>query len=358
MQDKSSSTHSKRATRILIGVATSLILITAAFYLPLTESSCNFAAPSVDARITYFMPASGTYYPEESVTSHLRFKNSGREPWTFWVSYSAQDQAGQWYNTTSHSVTLEPKVESPIQSKTWHVPAPTLCVTGYYSVAMAVWDTRPEDGDAIQLAHREQQGSFQILHSSDFKHFDSLDVNLWNKSSHRLGKSYLNTNNVDFNNGHARIRIPAETLAGGEFSSTLQFKYGTYRASMLLPHVPGAITGFFLYQGPSGANDEIDIEIYNDGNWQIEFTTWLHGIETNTVTKPLKFDPSAGYHEYRIDFYPQEVSFFVDGRLLQRYTSGLPTEAMKLLVNTWFPDWLPGVPPSTDKYTYVDWIQY
>ena len=173
-----------------------------------------------------------------------------------------------------------------------------------------------------------------------------------------MERSTLDPNNVNINSGHVSIKIPAGTLDGGEIMSKNYFKYGTYRASILVAPVPGSITGFFLYRGPTNANNEIDIEIYNDGKWQIEFTTWLNGDETNTIKKPLNFDPSAEYHEYRIDFYPQEVNFFVDGQLMQKYNSGLPTEDMRLLVNTWFPGWLQGEPQLTDTYTYIDWIQY
>jgi hypothetical protein len=302
------------------------------------------------------MQASGTYYPGEAVTSYLRFKNVGREPWTFWVGYSVLDQAEQWYHITSHQVTLNPGETSPTQSKAWEVPAESACVTGYYVVAMAVWDAPPEGGDATMLEYREQWGSFEVLRY--FERFGSFNTNLWQKSSHKLGRSYLSPQNVDIDNGHARIRIPAGTLASGELASVDYFKYGTYRASMLLPPVAGLVAAFFLFHGPAGSNDEIDIEIYNCDGWQIEFTTWVQGVRTNTVKKPLEFDPSAGYHEYRIDFYPQGLSFLIDGQPWQTYTSGLPTETMNLFVNTWFPDWLPGVPPSTDKYTYVDWVQY
>jgi len=331
-------------------------LLAIVFCLLPSGSSCRFFLPPVAAHITYFAPASGTYYPQDEVVSYLQFKNTGREPWNFWVGYSVMDQAEQWYHITSHSVMLNPGQKSPIQNKTWQVPAESACTTGYYRVAMAVWDAAPEDERATMLEYREQWGSFQVLRH--FEHFNSFDPNLWYKSSHNLGKSYLDPENVNIDSGRAKITVPAGTLNGGEFASIGYYKYGTYRASMLLPPTPGLVSAFFLFHGPADRNDEIDIEIYNHDGWQIEFTTWVQGVRTNTVKKPLRFDPSTEYHEYRIDFYPQSVSFLVDGQLWQKYTSGLPTQNMRLLVNTWFPDWLPGVPPSTDEYTYVEWMQY
>jgi beta-glucanase (GH16 family) len=221
---------------------------------------------------------------------------------------------------------------------------------------MVVWDARPEDGNATKIAEQKQQSSFQVLRN--FEQFDDFNANLWEKSRNRQENSYFSPKNVDISDGHAKIRIPASTSNGGEISSKADFQYGTYRASMLMPNVIGVVTGFFLYGGPTGSADEIDIEIYNDGNWQIEFTTWVHGVSTNTTKKLLGFDPTTCYHEYRIDFYQQEVGFFVDNQLIESYSSGLPTDPMKLLVNTWYPHWLSGVPPSEDEFTYIDWIQY
>jgi hypothetical protein len=319
----------------------------------LSSASCAFLPCPADVRITYFMPPSGIYYPGQAATSYFRLKNTGTGARTFWVDYGVRNQAEQWYDVTSYSVNLGPGEESPTRNAVWQVPEASSCMTGYYTAVMVVSDTQSEGGKAKPLVHREQQNSFQVLRL--YEQFDNFDMNLWEESSHRLGKSHLRRKDVDISDGHVRIRIPADTLAGGEFSSVDSFRYGTYRASMLLPSVPGLVTGFFLY---NDNGDEIDIEVYNDGDWQIEFTTWLRGDMTNSIKKALEFDPSADYHEYRIDFYPKQVSFFVDGQLWERYTSGLPTEEMKLLVNSWFPDWLPCSPPAADEYTYVDWIQY
>jgi beta-glucanase (GH16 family) len=310
----------------------------------------------VDARITYFAPAAETYYPGEAVTSSLRLKNTGTEPWNFWVGYSVQDQMEQWYDIAAHLVALDPKEESEVERKTWHVPERSLCISGYYTVAMAVWDAEPGNDNAVQIAYREQEQSFQVLRL--FEHFNSFDTSLWKKSQHRLEKSVLNPNNVIVNNGYAKIMIPAGTLNGGELGTLDHFKYGTYRASIMVSDLPGTVTGFFLYNGAGGAGDEIDIEIYNNGDWEIAFTTWSQGHMTNTTKQSMELDPSAGFHEYRIDIYPQQVSFLVDGEVLQRFTSGLPENHMQLIINTWFPDWLSGLPPSVDKYTIVDWIQY
>jgi hypothetical protein len=42
---------------------------------------------------------------------------------------------------------------------------------------------------------------------------------------------------------------------------------------------------------------------------------------------------------------------------MQKYEGSLPDERMNLYVNSWFPDWLDGEKPGSDRYAYVDWIE-
>ena len=100
------------------------------------------------------------------------------------------------------------------------------------------------------------------------------------------------------------------------------------------------------------------MEIYNDHSRRILFTTYAGGEQTNTVTKKLPFDPTEDFHEYRFDLTPDAAHFYADGMRLQTFREGLPTDPMKLLINAWFPTWLPGEKPEGDRYTYVDWVEH
>ena len=43
---------------------------------------------------------------------------------------------------------------------------------------------------------------------------------------------------------------------------------------------------------------------------------------------------------------------------MQEYKGGVPEESMKPYVKAWFPTWLSGEEPDSDRYVYVDWIEY
>jgi beta-glucanase (GH16 family) len=129
----------------------------------------------------------------------------------------------------------------------------------------------------------------------------SLDPAVFKTSSHRLGQTQFKPENVTVSDGQLVITIPAGTMASGEVSSSALQGYGSYEISMKLPNAPSSITGFFLYAAPDYAQ-EIDIEIYNQPDGKIMFTSYANGALTESLTKDLSFDPTADFHHYRIDY--------------------------------------------------------
>ncbi len=206
-----------------------------------------------------------------------------------------------------------------------------------------------------------QVGLFAGLASAgvlDFTdNFDSLDETRWTEGDHRLGRSYLDPNNVSVSGGNLQIKLPKRSLEGGEILSDNLYGYGSYSARMKLPNAPSSITGFFLYKSPD-YESEIDIELYNDSSGRIMFTTYAGGAQTHTETLSLGFDPTAGFHEYAFSYDQSSITFYVDGQPKKTWDDGLPTNSMHLMVNAWFPNWLDGRRPRTDKFLLVDRIQH
>jgi licheninase len=150
--------------------------------------------------------------------------------------------------------------------------------------------------------------------------------------------------------------LPADTLDGGQIESKNLYGPGFYAARIKVPDAPSSITGFFLYEPPDYAS-EIDIEIYNDSSGKVLFTTYAGGKRTHTETVGLPFDPTQDFHDYAFFYDRDSITFYVDGEPMKEHEGGLPDQQMKLYVNSWFPTWLSGEKPGSDRYSYVDWIE-
>jgi endo-1,3-1,4-beta-glycanase ExoK len=77
------------------------------------------------------------------------------------------------------------------------------------------------------------------------------------------------------------------------------------------------------------------------------FTTYADGGQTHTQTVQLPFDPTAGFHECRFDCLDNpetaraSVTFYVDGKEMRTWDTGVPRPSMHLMLNTWFRSWFP-----------------
>jgi hypothetical protein len=129
---------------------------------------------------------------------------------------------------------------------------------------------------------------------------------------------------------------------------------------------PGVSSGLSVY-----LNDvnEIRIEILSkDSPALVRFTTRypdsLGQPAQFTQEMPLGFDPSAGYHEYGFNWYPDKIEFFVDAMGVPFYTlasaPAIPQNPGYITVNCWSrgdAGWEGGLPTSTTSM-YVDWVSY
>ena len=194
--------------------------------------------------------------------------------------------------------------------------------------------------------------------SADFHDdFTTFNTRQWIKSSRAFGHGAIDPANVAVANGQLTVKLPAGRLDGGEIRSTSLYRYGSYRIRMQVANAPSSVTAFFLYKKPDYAQ-EIDIEIFNDSSRRVWFSTYSGGSQTHTVEMQLPFDATADFHEYAIEYDPGAVRFLVDNAPMQSWSTGVTRSSMYLFVNAWFPSWLAGERPATDRYTYVDWIEY
>jgi beta-glucanase (GH16 family) len=187
---------------------------------------------------------------------------------------------------------------------------------------------------------------------------DTWDGVQWTAEHHTLGKGLLDRTNVSQGPIGLLLTLPAGAYDGAEIASAQRHRYRNIEARMKTPIAPGSISALFFYEGVRKRNDEIDIEIFNDDSHEIMFTTWVQGRQTNNVRVPLPFDPSAAYHDYRIEWSPGRVAFYVDGSLMTEFTTGVPGDAMYILSNVWWPTWLNGPTLTAADALEIDRIVY
>ncbi len=192
----------------------------------------------------------------------------------------------------------------------------------------------------------------------NIEEFDPWNPSEWVAGDHPLGKGYLDPGNVTQGAGELLLTLPGGGYDGAEVRSAGRYGYGAYEARLRTQDAPGSISAFFLYELVRKGNDEIDIEIFNDGSRRIWFTTWVADVETNHTEHVLPFDPAGGYHDYRIEWSRNLVRFLVDGVLMETFTTDVPRAKMHVFSNTWWPNWLSGAPPASPRSMHIDRVVY
>ncbi|KAK8058943.1 hypothetical protein PG994_009391 [Apiospora phragmitis] len=186
-------------------------------------------------------------------------------------------------------------------------------------------------------------------------------------------KHYSKTSNND--DGGLQLVVGSKVVDGmvqnAEIATTgLDYFYGTYRVGLKVTDVPGTCTAVFWYFNDT---QEIDIEFlsheFNHANKLYPVNLVLQtaqsraagydasGVGTGTFQKrALPFDPTAGFHEYRLDFLADRVVFYADGAALATMTGwdgGIPSVGGHLLLSHWSngnPGWSAGPPRGRAAY--------
>lgn len=75
-------------------------------------------------------------------------------------------------------------------------------------------------------------------------------------------------------------------------------------------------------------------------------------------TPQLPFHPSEGFHEYRFDWSPGKVAYYVDGKHMKDLTKGVPEVPGSLILNHWSNGngWTRG-PPTSDVTMTVAYVK-
>ncbi len=274
----------------------------------------------------------------------IKVKNYEREI-DLWLGYSLRDPQGQWYDLEPQNLTIEAESDQVISIEEIIFHKKEEIISGDYLFVTALWDSYPQEGaERLTEDRKKREIIFENSDLEEKSNKESLRKSFFNynfsKATHRLGRGGLHPENIIQEDDIIKILSPANSYQGGEIRTEKYFGYGSYSVVMKTDYAPGSFAAFFLYEDVEGDNDEIDIEIYNDGSWQIDFVTFTRGEKTNHQTRELNFDPASGYHEYRIDYFPEQIFFYVENELMVTFDSQLPSAKMRVMINHWWPHWL------------------
>jgi hypothetical protein len=307
--------------------------------------------PGVAAEISAFTPPLGSMRPGNQAAASVRIRNTGTEARRLFIGYSVKSTLGEWQDAPASPIELGPGEESEERE----LLTPPLETAGYYTSRVSVWSEKPGAEEARRLADREAVSTFWV--SNERENFNLLRLGSWEATSRKLGRGRLVPENVSVEDGRLRVTLPGSTRDGGEIESRGLYGPGFYAARIKVPDAPSSITGFFLYNPPD-FESEIDVEIFNDPSGEILFTTYAGGEQTHTEEERLPFDPTQEFHDYAFFYDQGSITFYVDGKPMKRYEGGLPDRPMRLYVNSWYPTWLDGKEPDSDRHVYVDWFEH
>lgn len=273
--------------------------------------------------------------PGEEVFTQVMAVNTSTLTRTYWIGFSVQDPAGTWYDLTPVSVTLRPGETSAAKVIRWTIPVDPTPPSGSYRVVAAVWDGRPGAGSR-RLDNSDQPAAFSV--GTAAQGFAAGGAT-WHAGNHALGRGTVRPANLVLGEP-ILLRLPGGSCDGAELRSDGRYGEGVYTIRMKTPLAPGSLSAFFLYEDVRGGNDEVDIEIPNDGSRRVLLNVWVRGDQTHRAELRLPFDPAAGYHDYTIELRQDRLRFLADGALLREFTSRLPTRPMRVMANLWWPRWM------------------
>ena len=117
------------------------------------------------------------------------------------------------------------------------------------------------------------------------------------------------------------------------------------------------LPGFFSYNNQNA--EESDIEILTANMTRIHYTNQdPAGGPSSTVEGPMPEDATSAYHEYRTDWLPGKIVWYLDGVKQAQMTKYTPTVAAPWVWNNWANggSWTQG-PPKQDNVLKISKIE-
>ena len=188
--------------------------------------------------------------------------------------------------------------------------------------------------------------------------FDSFDTTFWYVSDFTVAANWNQTAwEADYvvpTLGEVTLNLDGtdkegKPFTGSEIQSDAFYGYGTYEVTMQAAAGSGAVSSFFLFSSEffgADHHNEIDFEFLGNDTTKVNINYYYDNAklgDNGSVQIDLGFDAAAGMHDYRIDWQPDAIRWFVDDVLIYEVRSDtaplpIPDEDMKVYMNLWTGD--------------------
>ena len=149
--------------------------------------------------------------------------------------------------------------------------------------------------------------------------------------------------------------------------------YGSFRIAMKTTPIPGTCSAFFTYRNDS---QELDVEILSSQqqqqptpnpppslqqHWPIHLVaqSTLDTDSSTSIYNTTLSPPTQNYNEYRIDWLPSRVDYYLNGAWAWTETANVPSAVGRLHISHWAngnPLWSGG-PPGRDAVSVVSYVK-
>lgn len=305
----------------------------------------------------------GVYEIGEKLTSSITLENTSSVTTTLFILYLFEDDSAVFYDTPPPEITLLPN-ETKTFEITWDSSATS--EVGFYDTSLAIYNS---NWTSRLVQYKVIDNVYLYEKFDNWSYYTAPD---WTKLDNRTigGISTLEADNIVLTDRRIDINLPANSYSAGQAMTIQEQGYGSYEARMKVPDKDSILSGFFLYS-PNDREHEVDIEILKQGGvWKAWFTVHninhpsynpSNGLEPGEIYKKeviLDFDPSSEFHNYRINLYPDYLSFEVDGKEIDRWNESFDYKNMQLYVSSFYPQWLEQNQSPEIKQNTIEWIRY
>ncbi len=203
----------------------------------------------------------------------------------------------------------------------------------------------------------------------DFNSLEELKENWWISQWGQTAKQY-DPSMVSVDSGVLQLSMLPDSLdnlprpiCGEVVYNSEKVLYGSFRASIKTTKHSGGVVGWFVYKdGVPGDGElhEVDMEILTEDLTQIQYTLHHDAYSVDHSIDPLSFNPSEDFHEYRFDWFPDSVVYYIDGERRQKLTVNVPDDSCLIMLNYWSNNSVNwgGNMPDTLTHMWVDYMHY